>query len=135
MYGPAILVLGAAAQTAPISDAFRRYDVQTWTDEPERAFSDHASLGWADALVVVDTTDDLAYARHHALDTFEGPRLLVTSAPLSYRQIDALMATGYDAVVHWPSSPEVLAARAARLVRAGRAAPVAVPRQQRRLSA
>jgi hypothetical protein len=45
------------------------------------------------------------------------------------------MATGYDAVVHWPSNPEVLAARAARLVRAGRAAPAAAPRQQRRLSA
>jgi hypothetical protein len=135
MYGPAILILGTPTQTAALSDAFDAYALQAWTDEPARAFADNASLDWADALVVVDTTDDLAYARHHALDTFEGPRLLVTSAPLSYRQIDALMATGYDAVVHWPSSPEVLAARAARLVRAGRAAPVAVPRQQRRLSA
>jgi hypothetical protein len=135
MYGPAILLLGTPTQTAPLSDAFGDYAVQTWTDEPERALSDNASLAWADALVVVDTTNDLSHARSPEINAFEGPRILATSAPLSYRQIDALMNDGYDAVVPWPSSAEVLAARAARLVRAGRAAPAAAPRAVRRISA
>ena len=135
MYGPTILILGTPTQTAALADAFDAYAIQTWTDEPERALTDNASLGWADALVVVDTTDDLAHGRAPELETFIGPRILATSAPLSYRQIDALMEDGYDAVISWPSSAEVLAARAARLVRAGRAAPAAAPRATRRLSA
>jgi hypothetical protein len=136
MHGPAILILGTPAQTAAVSDAFDSYAVQTWTDEPERAFTDNASLSWADALVVVDTTDDLAHGRSTALESFAGPRILATSAPLSYPQIDALMDSGFDAVIGWPSSAEVLAARAARLVRADRAAtPVAAPRTVRRRSA
>lgn len=135
MYGPTILILGTPTQTSALSSAFDAYAVQTWTDEPERAFTDNASLGWADALVVVDTTDDLAHGRAPELATFAGPRILATSAPLSYPQIDALMEDGYDAVIGWPSSADVLAARAARLVRAGRAAAVAAPRTARRLSA
>ncbi|MDA0351694.1 MAG: hypothetical protein O3A10_05745 [Chloroflexi bacterium] len=135
MYGPAILILGAPAQTAALAEAFGAYAVQTWTDEPERAFTDNASLGWADALVVVDTTDNLAHGRSSELRDFDGPRILATSAPLSYPQIDALMHDGFDAVIAWPSSADVLAARAARLVRAGRAAAVAAPRSIRRLSA
>ena len=135
MYGPAILILGTPAQTAPVSEAFNAYAVQTWTDQPESAFTDNASLGWADALVVIDTTDDLAHGRAAEIEAFAGPRILATSAPLSYSQIDALMNDGYDAVIGWPSSVEVLAARAARLVRAGRATEVAAPRAERRLSA
>jgi len=135
MYGPTILILGTPTQTAALSAAFGGYAVQTWTDEPERAFSDNASLGWADALVVVDTTDDLSHGRAAELEAFDGPRILATSAPLSYPQIEALMNDGYDAVVTWPSNADVLAARAARLVRAGRATAVAAPRTVRRLSA
>ena len=135
MYGPAILILGTPTQTAALSDAFDAYAVQTWTDEPERAFTDNASMGWADALVVVDTTDDLAHGRAAEVKAFDGPRILATSAPLSYRQIDALMDDGYDAVIGWPYSADVLAARAARLVRAGRTTAVASPRTARRLSA
>lgn len=135
MYGPTILILGTPTQTTALSGAFDAYAVQTWTDEPERAFTDNASLGWADALVVVDTTDDLSHGRAAELASFAGPRILATSAPLSYPQIDALMDDGYDAVIAWPSSADVLAARAARLVRAGRATAVAAPRTIRRLSA
>jgi hypothetical protein len=135
MYGPAILILGTPAQTAPLTEAFGAYAVQTWTDEPERAFTDKASLGWADALVVVDTTDDLSHGRAAEIDAFTGPRILVTPAPLSYSQIDAFMNDGYDAVIGWPSSAEVLAARAARLVRAERATALAASRTIRRLSA
>ncbi len=135
MYGPTILILGTPTQTAALPGAFDAYAVQTWTDEPERAFTDNASLGWADALVVVDTTDDLAHGRAAELTAFTGPRILATSAPLSYPQIDALMNDGYDAVIAWPSSADVLAARAARLVRAGRATAIAAPRTVRRLSA
>jgi hypothetical protein len=135
MYGPAILILGTPTQTAALSDAFDSYAVQTWTDEPERAFADNASLDWADALVVVDTTDTLAHGRALEVRAFDGPRILATSAPLSYSQIDTLMQDGYDAVIGWPSSADVLAARAARLVRAGRATAVAAPRTARRLSA
>lgn len=122
-------------QTAAIAEALREYDAQTWSDEPARAFEDSASLGWADALVVVDTTNDLTVGRGPAIRSFDGPRLLVTSVPLSYPQIESLMAEGYDAVLSWPASAQVVAARAARLVRAARQATVAAPRTQRRASA
>ena len=135
MYGAAILVLGAPMQTASIAEALREYDAQTWTDEPASAFGDGASLAWADALVVVDTTAELTVGRSTAARSFDGPRLLVTSVPLSYPQIESLMADGYDAVLSWPASPLVVAARAARLVRATRQAAVAAPRTQRRASA
>jgi len=136
MYGSSILVLGSPTQTAGLSEALREYDAQSWTDEPANALSDGASLGWADALVVVDTTADLSVGRDPALRSFNGPRLLVTSVPLSYPQITTLMNEGYDAVVSWPASPQVVAARAARLVRAGRQQTAsAAQRQQRRASA
>ena len=135
MYGSAILVLGASAQTAAIADALREYDAQTWSDEPSSAFEDGASLSWADALVVVDTTTELTVGREGAIRAFDGPRLLVTSVPLSYPQIESLMAEGYDAVLSWPASAQVVAARAARLVRAGRQGNVAAARTQRRASA
>jgi hypothetical protein len=135
MYGSAILVLGAKMQTAAIADALHGYDAQTWTDEPASAFEDGASLGWADALVVVDTTSDLTLGREPAIRSFDGPRLLVTSVPLSYPQIEALMNEGYDAVLQWPAATEVIAARAARLVRAMRQTVVAASRMQHRASA
>lgn len=135
MYGSAILVLGSQMQTASIAEALREYDAQTWTDEATNAFEDGASLGWADALVVVDTTAELTVGRNAAIRSFHGPRLLVTSVPLSYPQIESLMSEGYDAVLPWPASPLVVAARAARLVRATRQAAVAAPRTQRRASA
>lgn len=124
-------------QTASIAEALREYDAQTWTDEPASAFEDGASLGWADALVVVDTTADLTLGREPAIRSFDRPRLLVTSVPLSYPQIESLMGEGYDAVLQWPAAAEVIAARAARLVRATRqtAAAAAAARTQRRASA
>ncbi len=122
-------------QTAAIAEALHEYDAQTWSDEPAGAFEDDASLAWADALVVVDTTQDLVLGRDPAIRMFDGPRLLVTSVPLSYPQIESLMGEGYDAVLSWPASAQVVAARAARLVRADRQATVAVPRTQRRASA
>lgn len=122
-------------QTAAIAEALREYDAQTWSDEPASAFEDSASLAWADALVVVDTTEELTVGRASAIRAFDGPRLLVTSVPLSYPQIESLMSEGYDAVLSWPGSALVVAARAARLVRAGRQAQVAATRTQRRASA
>ena len=135
MYGSAILVMGSRMQTASIAEALQEYDAQTWTDEPATAFEDGASLAWADALVVVDTTADLTVGREPALRSFDGPRLLVTSVPLSYPQIESLMIEGYDAVLPWPAAAEVVAARAARLVRATRQTTVAAARTQRRASA
>ncbi|MBT5775518.1 MAG: hypothetical protein HOH95_14220 [Dehalococcoidia bacterium] len=84
---------------------------------------------------MVDTTEGLTVGRASAISAFEGPRLLVTSVPLSYPQIESLMSEGYDAVLSWPGSALVVAARAARLVSAGRQAQVAAPRTQRRASA
>lgn len=132
---PAILVLGPPVQTTPIIRALREPGIHAWTDEVSRAVSDAASLEWADAIVVIDTTAALDSAGEERLREFQGPKLLAASAPLSESRIAALMDDGFDVVIPWPSPPEVVAARVARLVRAEPVSSVADLPWEHRLSA
>lgn len=122
---PAILVLGPVVQTRPIIRALREPGLHAWTDEVSRAVNDAASLEWADAIVVIDTSTELDSAGEERLREFQGPKLLAASAPLSESRIAALMDDGFDVVIPWPSPPEVVAARIARLVRVEPASGVA----------
>ena len=132
---PTILVLGPAVQTTPIIRALRERGLHAWTDEVSRAVNDAASLEWADAIVVIDTTAELDSAGEERLREFQGPKLLAASAPLSESRIAALMDDGFDVVVPWPSPPEVVAARIARLARVEPASGVVDLPWEHRLSA
>lgn len=128
MYEPAILVLGSQPHAAPVLAALERRPVLAWSMEASRARVDPAVFAWADALVVIDTTDSVDAARDARIRAFPGPTLLAAASPLAPTSVAALMEAGFDVVLTWPSPPAVLAARVASLVRAApRAAAPAMP--------
>ena len=112
-------------QTQPFIRAWPGPGLHAGTDHVSRDVNEAASLEWADAIVVIDTSTELDSAGEERLREFQGPKLLAASAPLSESRIAALMDDGFDVVIPWPSPPEVVAARIARLVRVEPASGVA----------
>ncbi len=118
MATPCVLVLGPERQCSVVAKALDRYAVEVWTDGPARMARDRASLGWADAIVLIDAQLPIDVEFADQLGEVETPKLITTTAPLSPRDHAELIDAGFDAVLQWPSSLEVLAARVARYVHA-----------------
>lgn len=136
MSTPCVLVLGPERQCDLVAKALARYAVDTWTDSPERMARDRASLRWADAIVLIDAQLPIDVEFGEQLRDLPTPKLLTTTTPLSPRDYSELIDAGFDAVLQWPSSLEVLAARVARYVHAspaltsGRAAEAPLERRE-----
>ncbi len=118
MATPCVLVLGPERQCGVVAKALARYAVEVWSDEPESMARDRASLGWADAIVLIDAQLPIDAEFGDQLHALSTPKLLTTTEPLSPRDHSELIDAGFDAVLQWPSSLEVLAARVARYVHA-----------------
>ena len=114
-----VLVIGSSSQTTSIVHAFQAAGLRAWSERTGDVALDHLSLRWADALVVVDTTDDIETQRLRALAEFLGPSLLATTAPPDDALLASLLERGFDAVVPWPSSLEVMVARVRRMLEPG----------------
>src|SRR5690606_5340925 len=130
MVDPAVLVLGPPSDALAVLRALRSYAVHAWSDELSRLIEDPATLACADAVVVIDTSLTVESATHSQIRQFEGPKLLAVAVPQSISETMALVDDGFDVVLHWPALAEVVAARAARMLRAPRLAGTAVQRRQ-----
>ncbi len=113
-----VLILGPERQCGVVAKALARYAVDVWTDSPEQMARDRASLQWADAIVLIDAQLPIDIEFGDQLRELSTPKLLTTTTPLSPRDHSDLIDAGFDAMLQWPSSLEVLAARVARYVHA-----------------
>jgi DNA-binding response OmpR family regulator len=111
-----VLVIGASAQAERVVDALRRRGLEAWSDESSHVAADRVSLEWADAVVLIDPGAAVGEEGLHLLRQSSGPAVLLTSALLDPDARAELFASGIDVIDAWPGSPEVVAARVARLL-------------------
>jgi hypothetical protein len=111
-----VMVVGPAREAACVVASLREHSLEAWSDRLGRVALDFASFDWADALVVIDTTPHLECEHVRPIVNFDGPKVLLASAPLGADDRSRLIERGFDAVEAWPASPLLLAARIRRLL-------------------
>ena len=111
-----VLVIGPSGQTTRVVSALKAAGLAAWSDDIDRALLDPSSFEWADALVVIDLTKRIETQHLGPLTEFYGPSLLATPSAIDGEPLSRLIDCGFDAVVQWPSSVEVIVARVRRML-------------------
>ena len=116
MTTPIVLVVGSAEETGPLVGRLRSCGLHAWSGRSGRAASDFVSLDWADALVVIDRSEQMECRHRRLFLDFRGPSLVAVPAPVAPAATVELLGGGFDMVVGWPIALDELAARVRRLV-------------------
>jgi len=130
-----VLVVGRPAHARPVVEALRARGLLAWASDAPRVARDAASLEWADGVVMIDTAAEVDGRGLRLLRKARGASLLATSAPLGGQQRLEILESGVDVVEAWPTSPEVIAARVARLLHTPPIAQAAAQPERERRSA
>ena len=110
-----VLVLGSADEVEPVVAELRASGVRAWSDSIGRASADFLSLDWADALIVIDSSEHLECRHRRPLVEFRGPTVVAVPSATAPMVVD-LLGLGFDAVMDWPTSVEEMGARVRRLL-------------------
>ncbi len=111
-----VLVIGPSGQTTRVVSALKAAGLAAWSDGVDRALRDPSSFEWANALVVIDLTEQIETQHLRPVTEFDGPSVLATPAAIDAERLSQLIERGFDVVVQWPSSVEVIVARMRRML-------------------
>jgi hypothetical protein len=112
-----VLVIGASDACNAVVSSLRSRGINAWSDRIGRAAADFISMDWADALVVIDSSEHVESQHLLPLVGFRNASILAASAPLDSDGLARLLERGFDAVLSWPCSTELVAAMVARMLR------------------